>query len=178
MTVKEHYSKLLSAFCFASGHLGIAIEKRGKNGYSVCFDCDRGAYFHFDGHYSYNKGWREAVRKEWGSDAFTKDANDNATLDFLQDFSVDEWALQAPHFWSVNCSCRATGGLYARQVVDTDVDYYHEAPEDECKELIDTFNAWALRVIQAEIDYLESEDNIAESIRANDYEFDEYGNCI
>lgn len=158
--------------------VGITINTRGKNGYCAYFDCDRNAHFIFDGYYSYNKGWREAVRKEWGPDAFTKDASDNRTLAFLQSFSLEEWSLQAPHFWSVNCSCKANSGIYARQIVDTDVDYNHDVPEEECQELIRSFCEWALQVIQSEIDYMEDENNIADNIRANEYEFDENGSVI
>jgi len=156
--------------------IGITIDK-GKHGYHAYFDLDRGNYFAFDGSYSYKKGWREAVRKEWGTDSFTKPlSKQDITLTFLRNFSYLEWEAQYVHWWSVNCTC--TSGNHGRMSInaDCDCDHYHGAPEKECDEIIGAFCSWAWDILEAEYEYLQSDEYVENDLRG--YEFDKAGGIL
>lgn len=52
-----------------------------------------------------------------------------------------------------------------------------ENVEEIANRLVDAFASWIYRQLEAEHDYRTSDETVEENIRANDYEFDEEGNC-
>lgn len=155
--------------------VGIIVDSKRGHGYSLYFDLDRENYVTFDGMYRYEKGWREAVRKEWGKDALTKNAESITTLRFLQEFSAQEWALQAPYFWGVGCDCKS--GNHGEQYVDT-ISFFDHGPGRETLDLIRTFREWAWDTLSREAEWWTEDARVEEAIRENEYEFDEAGNQV
>lgn len=156
--------------------VGITIDSRRGYRHNLSFDLNRNHYVTFDGFYRYEKGWREAVRKEWGKDAFTKDAGDITALQFFQDFSAQEWALQAPQFWGVGCNCKS--GNRGEQYSDVSSYFFDNAPDAEAHALILMFCDWAWNTLNRELEWLTEDTQLEEAIRVNEYEFDEEGNLV
>ena len=171
--------------------VGIAVDKRKvklmgggtREDYDFSFDLGYRNSFHFTGYYSYDKGWKELAKKEYGKDVFTRDTKEDKTAAFLQEWDKLQHSIQRPAFYGLSCkisSCSWNNGmsLDCRHITTTGYENYAtDAQEKDLEELIELFQVYALSMLNAEWDYLNSDEAIEESIRANDYEFDECGNA-
>lgn len=126
----------------------------------------------FEGDYRYAKGAVKAIRAYAPTD---KELHRIAQA--LQD-------VQRKNFYRLRAYCKHSGHYYHEfcmtvSVEDNDNSYRDigEA-EDDITELLRDFARWIYRQLEAESDYLNSEEAITENIEANDYDFDEEGNLL
>lgn len=122
----------------------------------------------FIGRMGYAKGCAKAV-------------NDYAPQDTELHRIAKEWqALQARHFYKIDAKVAKTDHRYAHENT-VGFDVYRDGAdatselEDEVKEIGRDFMRWAYRQLEKEYEWLNADEQIDESIRANEYEFDESG---
>lgn len=161
--------------------VGIACEHR-KNGPDFSFTLDRGSFFSFHGMYSYDKGWKEKAVQEFG-DVFNLERKDDIAC-FIREYASFCNEVQRPNFYGVQARISVTHYGGGREGVGVDVERY--LPDDTQGDVSDDlqsrvemfiglFRDTALSLLQAEYDYLMSDENVEENIRINEYEFTEDG---
>lgn len=162
--------------------VGIACDKR-KNEPAFSFELDRGSYFSLSGMYSYDKGWKQEAVRVFG-DVFNTGRKDDIAC-FIREYAEFCDNIQRPNFYGVQARMTVTYYGGGREGVNVDVERY--LPNDTQGDVSDTLQAsvetfigsfceTALSLLQAEYDYLLSEENVEENIRVNEYEFTEDGN--
>ena len=124
----------------------------------------------FTGSYAYRKGWRKALKAEFGTEALAK----------LTVIGEALQAAQKPAFYKLAASVTHTGrgsDEYSTTIdVDTrDVPDALPVDEDDVKDALREFMRWIYRQLEAEYDWLTSNEQVDESIRANEYTFTEGG---
>ena len=126
-----------------------------------------------EGAYRYRKGWRAALRAEFGGD----------TLPELE--RIGQWLqnVQREAFYSLRATMVHRDRHYHEYSVSVDVtDTRHnygrasQTHEDDLADALRSFMCWAYRLLGREYDYLTSEEAIVEAIEVNACEFDEHGN--
>lgn len=138
--------------------LGIEIDRRrsqGKqNGPDISFSGfdGRGDYISFSGHYSYKKGCKSAITKEFPSDKT------------LAKIAADLVAAQKSLSYKGEARISERRGGVS---IDADSESIEEAIQD--------FVHWAFRLLETDYEFLTSRDQIVESIEANELEFEENG---
>ena len=121
----------------------------------------------FTGSYAYRKGWRKALRAEFGGE----------TLDKLTTIGEALQAAQKPAFYKLAASVKNTNRGNDEYSVTIDVDTRDvpetggRADEDELAYTLRSFMRWIYRQLEAEYDWLMSDEQVDESIRANEYTF-------
>lgn len=148
--------------------LGIEISTR-RNGktpeiYFTGFYC-QGSGSSFVGTYRYAKG-AVAKIKEYAP----KEEDLHRIAYGLQE-------VQRRHFYRLVADISSVRDHYIRvDVYDRD-DRYRDigGAEEEVRELMNDFNDWMFKRLQDEYEYLTSDEQVAESIIVNEYEFDEDG---
>lgn len=102
-----------------------------------------------------------------------QDTDLHAIADTLRD-------LQRPYFYSLIADVRHTGRYYHEHSVTIHVDSDLRSPDgDTCEAIAEElrdFMRWIYRRLEREFEYQLSDEVIIESIRANEYTFDEHGN--
>ena len=126
------------------------------------FDLDRGQSIDLRGGYSYRKGWRAALRAEFGGD----------TLAALVKIGEELQSAQRRAFYgaSIDLSPVHYGTAY------TVYSKFGAYVTDDLTDALRSFGHWAWRLLREEYGYLTSNEVIRETIEANEYEFDEAGN--
>jgi hypothetical protein len=131
--------------------------------------CSQGDGACFQGSYSYAKGATKAIR-EYAPD----DKDLHAIADGLQE-------MQRKAFYRIEAQVKHRGHYYHEMCTEIDVtdsrtgNYVGGDTEDACVELLRDFMRWIYKRLESEHDYLQSNESVDESIRANEYEFDEDG---
>jgi hypothetical protein len=124
----------------------------------------------FTGFYEYRKGAAKAIRSHAPNDTE------------LQRIANDLQALQRSRFYRLTARAAHSGRYYHEQCTDIDVsndaDYADADTDAALCSILRDYMRWIYRQLEAEYDYLTSEEYIAELIAANDYDFDEDGNII
>lgn len=145
--------------------LGIEIEHVLFSGFSSQGD---GACF--EGRYEYRKGWRKDL------EAFApKDIK-------LFEIGTSLQALQKRHFYKLFANVKHNGHYYHSKCTYIDIDAGMDGnivsieDQDELCDLLREFMDWIYRRLESEYDYLTSDESVEESIRINEYRFDENGN--
>ena len=120
----------------------------------------------FSGEYKYKKGSKKEIRS-------------HAPLDTELHRIADELqAIQSRFFYAISASI-STNDRYGINVsVDYDPNNYQYLPEgvdQEIEDLLNDFNNWIFGQLEWEYEYLNSDEAIDESIRANEYEFNQNG---
>lgn len=112
------------------------------------------------GTYSYRKGWRAALRAEFGGDFGKRLERIGADMQNAQRrlFYRATAALERPYYGREGTAYSADNGC--DDIIEPLRDFEHEA----------------LRLLRDEWEYLTSEEAIIEAIEANKYDFDENGN--
>jgi hypothetical protein len=134
---------------------------------AVYWSIDDGASF--EASYAYKAGGAAALRKEAPTETEL-----HKIADGLQ-------ALQRRHFYRLTAMVETTGrdGLsmraYASRTDDADVD---GDMSDEVESYMTDFAHWIHKRLNDEYEFRLSDDNVDESIRMNEYEFDENGTII
>jgi hypothetical protein len=82
--------------------------------------------------------------------------------------------------WGASASIKHRGHYYHSRCMDVDVDYgdiswTHDAPANMITQAIRDFADWIYKRLEAEWDYLTSDEAVDESIKANEYEFTKEG---
>lgn len=123
----------------------------------------------FEGSYSYAKGAGKAIRKH-----APEDTELHRIVDELQD-------LQSRHFYKLSATVNHSGHYYHKHCTEIEVykdgdDYnvpadLHEGVSDLLRDLM----RWIYRQLEEEYEYLNSDESVDETIRANEYEFTENG---
>ena len=150
-----------------AGLMGIEIDKIYFSGFSSQGD---GACF--EGSYSYQKGGVKAVK-------------DHAPLDKkLHQIAQDLQDIQKKCFYGLYASVKQSGHYSHEYCTDINVserrtlrdgyetdDYASIADDEAIVEALRDFMRWIYKQLEAEYDYLQSDEVIKETIEANDYDF-------
>lgn len=153
--------------------IGIACDK-DKSSPAFFFDLDRGSYFSFSGMYSYDKGWKQEAVRVFG-DVFNLDRKDDIAC-LIREYATFCNEVQRPNFYGVQARISVSHYGGGRVGVNVDVGGdVSDALQASVEMFIGAFCETALSLLQAEYDYLLSEEYVEENIRANEYEFTEDG---
>ncbi len=100
-----------------------------------------------------------------------KDEELNRIAKALQD-------VQSRHFYKLRASIASVRDHSISVEVWHDDDRYRDIgdAEDDISTLMNDFNDWMFCTLEREYEWLTSDEQVEESIVANEYEFDEYGN--
>ena len=139
-------------------------------------DC-RDAGVSYAGSYSYRKGSTSAVAKEAPATWKGGSSDSNAEINrIVRELS----AVQRRYFYQIEASISHGRNVYIGSTVDVGHYAGDERVSDDDREtvaeLLRDVATWIHRSLEAEWEYRNSDDTIAEDIRANDYTFDEDGN--
>lgn len=125
----------------------------------------------FEGYYSYRKGWRKALRSEFGGDMLAK----------LERFGAELQETQAPAFYKLEATVKHQGHYSHSGCTSIDVDHEDRyATSDEEQAIKDTlrwFMDWIYECLGSEYEWLMSDEQVDEMIIANGYEFTVDGEC-
>ena len=152
----------------AGSILGIEIDDIYFSGF-----CSQGDGARFMGRYGYAKGGAKAIRGE-----FPQDAELHAIADSLQ-------VVQARNFYQLHARMSGNGryehsGCMAVETDDSylyDVAYRYVSEDDEGEitRIMRAFADWIYSLLSQEYDWLNSDEQVDESILVNEYEFDKDG---
>lgn len=144
--------------------LGIDIDRIYFSGFGSQGD---GACF--EGTYSYRKGWRKALKQKFGGDLLAE----------LEKIGFELQAVQAPAFYKLSASVSQSGRYMHSGCTYISVDhadrYATDVEEDGIKDGLRYFMDWIYCRLEAEFDWLMSDEQVDEEILANGYEFTEDG---
>ena len=146
--------------------MGFDIDKVYFSGF-----CSQGDGACFVGGMEYAKGCAKAVK-------------DYAPQDVELHRIASAWqALQARHFYKLTARVTKTDHRYSHEnTVSFDVyrdgDYAMADAEYAVKEIGRDFMRWIYRQLEKEYEYLNSDESVDETIRANEYEFTENGSIF
>lgn len=135
--------------------------------YSVAY-C-QGDYAAFTGEWTYQKGSMKALMEYAPVDTV------------LQSILADFNALQKRFFYRLALDCSERhGNQYVNNVYRRYASRYDEQAVDrdteiEAENIVDRLSSWLHMQLMNEVDYQNSDENVDETIRANEYEFDENG---
>jgi hypothetical protein len=143
--------------------LGIEITRIYFSGFSSQGD---GACF--KGSYNYAKGAVKAIREHTGG----TDAE-------LERIARELQSVQRSAFYKLSASVKHSGHYYHEMCTRIEVsngdEYATESQTQAVKEALRDFMRWIYRRLEKEYEYLTSDEQITESIEANEYEFTEDG---
>jgi hypothetical protein len=135
--------------------LGIEID-------NIYFDFDNGACF--NGRFSYAKGWKKELKAYAPIDAE------------LLRIGQELQAIQKPYFYNLSGMIESND----RYKTTNAVFHWHEnnMPDDDLSQAFTDFASWIYKRLQAEYDWLTSEEQLIENAQANGYQFDENGMVV
>lgn len=147
--------------------LGFDFNHKSKNTPSIWFSgfyC-QGAGSSFEASYAYSKGWRKKLA----------DVCSDPEL-----FEIGEalQKAQAAYFYRLAAEVKPRRDTNIVVTVDCDDVNYRKIDEEPLEQAIHDFNHWIFKSLEKEYEYLQSDEVVDDSIVANEYEFDEDGNCV
>lgn len=123
----------------------------------------------FEGSYQYKKGALKAVK------AYAPlDAELHRIVSGLQ-------AAQKRHFYMLEANCSQRGRYMHSGCMNVDVEHLSDSyrgiggAETEIRDLLRSFADWIYKRLETEYEYKNADDQVDDSIRANEYEFSETG---
>lgn len=152
--------------------LGIDIDtRRDHGGPTIYFSgfWSQGDGACFEGSYRYKKGAAKAIRKE-----APEDKELHRIADALQD-------IQRRHFYKLRATASHSGRYSHSGCMSVDVEHYDDRYRDisdaegEVTQLMRDFADWIYAQLEKGYNYLTSDEQVAESIIINEYEFTEDG---
>ena len=154
-------------FVRVSESLGVEVDKDGGR-YKIYFSgfCSQGDGAAFNGSYRYQKGAAKAIRKYAPLD---KELHEIA--DQLQE-------VQRRHFYRLRATITSgRGNNISVDVYDAE-DRYKDVGKDEgvVRDILNDLAHWLYQRLEAEYEYLSSDEVAEEMIQINEYEFTEDGN--
>lgn len=141
--------------------LGITVDRLGFDLYGVAA---------FNGHYGYRTGWRKALRKEFGGDALRE-------LDGIGE-ALQNAQKGAFYQLIAKCSITPRGNLQVTDVERADDVRTSDEAEHAISRALGDFAHWIYRALRDEFEWLNADEQVDDTIRANGYEFDARGNAI
>jgi len=137
----------------------------------------------FVGSYHYRKGSARAIAAEAPSDWTDRETGkriENKSNAELNRIAAELADLQRAHFYRLSANVSPRGGNDCHEMsVSIDVfDGENDADDetaDAMRELLRDFMRWIYRSLESEYEYQMSDAQVDESLRANEYEFDEDG---
>ena len=152
--------------------LGIEIDRRGKHTPAIYFSgfWSQGDGACFEGSYAYAKGAHKRIREY-------------APLDNELHRIADKlYALQRRNFFQLSANVTHSG-RYCHEFctsifVNRDGCPIDADTAEDLADILRDFMRWIYRQLEAEFDFLTSDEQIEESIRANEYLFDEDGHPL
>ncbi|MBM9615232.1 hypothetical protein JWJ90_13175 [Desulfobulbus rhabdoformis] len=157
---------------------GLDIRQTRKNLINGDFRYDPTIYFSgfasqgdgacFEGRYSYKEGALKNIKKEWPQDKE------------LHQIVASLQELQRRNFYQVHCRTKQSGHYMHSGCMQVDVEhaedsYRQVAGEDDFIQCMRNFADWIYSKLEKEHDYLTSDEQIKESLIANEYKFTENG---
>ena len=132
--------------------------------------CSQGDGACWEGTYSYKKGSVKAVKEYAPQDKE------------LHAIAQGLYEVQRRHFYKLSAKVGHRGHYYHSHCMDIDVDLdgdgdYSDAAE-EVRQLLRDFADWIYSRLEEEHDYQMSDEQVDESIEANEYEFEEDGSRV
>jgi hypothetical protein len=145
--------------------LGVTFEHKKAHQPSIWFDgLDGNGGSSFDGTYSHAKGSAQNIRVYAPQDKE------------LHRIADDLLEAQRKAFYKLSASCKSRRCNWLDVTVYDDFSYASTAPHyEEVAQALRDFNHWIFKQLEKEYEYLMSDEQVDESILANDYEFDEFG---
>lgn len=121
----------------------------------------------FTGHYSYSKGAYKKI-----VDEFPRWTELHKDVQALQD-------IQSRHFYRISGDIYRIGHFYSHEnTVKFGYSHYSDEVESELTEIFRDIMQEFYRHLEKEYEYLTSREAIIETIKCNEYEFDEFGNLV
>jgi hypothetical protein len=128
----------------------------------------------FEGFYKYAKGSTKKIREYAPKD------------EVLHKIADRLYEVQRKCFYKLTASVKHSGHYYHEYCTDILVDLDEEAinskltreEEEEVKDCLRDFMRWIYAALEKEYEYQTSEEVMKETIEANEWDFDEYGNLI
>jgi len=122
----------------------------------------------FEGSYAYKAGCARAVRRYASKDTV------------LHRIAADLVTLQRRYFYRLEAECRQSGHYSHSGCMSVNVDMAgrYDVPDDAIDgltEVLRSFADWIYRQLEREYEWLMADEQVDESIRCNEYEFDEGG---
>jgi len=158
----------------AAKHLGIDIDRKGKNTPSIYFSgfWSQGDGACFEGSYRYKKGWRSALLHEFGP---------GDTLNELLSIGQSLQEIQSKQFYKLEATCRHRGhyqhsGCMSVEVTHAD-SMYRDIGDDEdyIRDALRLFADWIYDCLEKEHDWLTSDEQVDEALLGGGYTFNEDG---
>ncbi|MBC7198091.1 MAG: antitoxin of toxin-antitoxin stability system [Pseudomonas balearica] len=154
--------------------IGIDIDRKGKHTPAIYFSgfWSQGDGACFEGSYRYKKGWRSALLHEFGP---------GDTLNELLSIGQSLQEIQSNQFYKLEATCRHSGHYQHSGCMSVDVEHAEDRyrdigdAEDEIRDQLRLFADWIYDRLKQEHDWLTSDEQVDESIRANEYTFNEDG---
>lgn len=158
----------------AAKHLGIDIDRKGKHTPAIYFSgfWSQGDGACFEGSYRYKKGWRSALLHEFGP---------GDTLNELLSIGQALQEIQSKQFYKLEATCRHRGHYQHSGCMSVEVEHAEDRYRDigdaegEIRDQLRLFADWIYGHLEQEHDWLTSDEQVDESIRANEYTFNEDG---
>jgi hypothetical protein len=154
--------------------LGIDIDRKGRSMPAIYFSgfCSQGDGACFEGSCRYKKGWRAALLHEFGP---------GDTLNELLSIGQALQDAQRRQFYKLEAVCRHRGHYQHSGCMSVAASHadsmYRDIGDDEdyIRDALRSFADWIYDRLESEHDWLTGDEQVDESIRANEYEFDEDG---
>jgi hypothetical protein len=154
--------------------IGIDIDRKDKNTPAIYFSgfSSQGDGACFEGSYRYKKGWRKELAE------YAPRIGTNADI-----WQIAEalQAIQARQFYKLEATCWQHGHYRHSGGMSVDVEHADDRyrdigdAEDEIRDQLRLFADWIYGRLEQEHDWLTSDEQVDEAIRANEYEFLENG---
>lgn len=154
--------------------LGIDLDTKGRNATPAIYFSgfsSQGDGACFEGSWRYAKGWRKALRAEFGGEL----------LESLEPIGQALQDAAKRQFYRISAVCNHRGHYNHSGCMAVDVTHDESTwrdigdTEDEVRDALRQFADWIYGMLEAEYDWLQSDEQVAEAIRANEYEFNEDG---
>lgn len=158
----------------AAKHLGIDIDRKGNHTPAIYFSgfWSQGDGACFEGSYRYKKGWRKAILAEFGNSDTQRE---------LLDIGQQLHEAQARQFYKLVATVTHRGHYDHSGCTSIDVSHDEDPYRDigDCEDAViqalREFMDWIYKTLEDEYDWLTSDEQVDDSIIANEYTFLENG---
>lgn len=154
--------------------IGITIHRRNMtpdSRPSIWFDLDRSS-FQFDGDYRYAPCVKDNLVKEWGGNW----REYKPLAEFMEYYESYCFHVQKPRFYDVTAGISESRYGLRVTVYNHGYDNVSSKVEEGTKEMLRTFCAMGLKMLQEEYEYITHEEQVSEFFDSNEFYFTCYGN--
>ena len=176
----EWWDSTFDTIITAGRILGIQIENERCHGQGNTYSRPRiyfsgfssqGDGLSYEGTYHYAKGWKKALRKEFGGEMY----------DALLAIGQELQDAQRRAKWEASAHIAQTGryhGLKVTVCIDGDEVWTGDTETDiegDIGQALSDFASWAYRLLESEYEWLTGGEQVTEMIKMNEYEFTKEG---